>query len=71
MKKVRHPYIVELIEDIHLQKCIFLLLELVRGGDLYAFITESGYYLYLSYSNIMSVFQRIIVQNKRVSLATT
>ena len=45
MKRVRHPYIVELIEDIQIEKSIFLLLELVRGGDLYDFITESGYVL--------------------------
>ena len=42
MKKVRHPFIVELLDDIKSQQNIFLIIELVRGGDLYDFITESG-----------------------------
>ena len=42
MKKVRHPFIVELLDDIKSQQNIFLIIELVRGGDLYGFITESG-----------------------------
>ena len=55
MKKVRHPFIVELLDDIKSQQNIFLIIELVRGGDLYDFITESGmfqraYGLLLRYS---------------------
>ena len=50
MKKVRHPFIVELLDDIKSQQNIFLIIELVRGGDLYDFITESG------------MFQRVNVQ---------
>ena len=42
MRKVRHPFIVELLEDIKSTRSIFLVIELVRGGDLYDFITETG-----------------------------
>ena len=47
MKKVRHPFIVELLDDIKSQQNIFLIIELVRGGDLYDFITESGMFQWL------------------------
>ena len=42
MKKVSHPNIVRLIDSIHTPNSIFLILELVRGGDLFDTITETG-----------------------------
>lgn len=42
MKRVSHPNIVKLIDDIQTSTSIFLILELVRGGDLFDTITETG-----------------------------
>ena len=42
MKRVAHPNIVKFIDHIRTPNSIFIILELVRGGDLFDTITESG-----------------------------
>ena len=44
MQKVRHPYVVEFIDSMTSNRSVFLITELVRGGDLYDFITEAEDY---------------------------
>ena len=41
MRLCRHPNIVKLIEEFETIEHIYLVLELVRGGDLFDAITES------------------------------
>uniref|UniRef100_A0AAG5DHT1 non-specific serine/threonine protein kinase n=1 Tax=Anopheles atroparvus TaxID=41427 RepID=A0AAG5DHT1_ANOAO len=40
MKKLNHPYIIQLVHDIETIKNMYLVLELVRGGDLFDAITR-------------------------------
>uniref|UniRef100_A0A182VA07 non-specific serine/threonine protein kinase n=1 Tax=Anopheles merus TaxID=30066 RepID=A0A182VA07_ANOME len=40
MKKLNHPYIIQLVHDIETMKNMYLVLELVRGGDLFDAITR-------------------------------
>uniref|UniRef100_U5EQ26 non-specific serine/threonine protein kinase n=1 Tax=Corethrella appendiculata TaxID=1370023 RepID=U5EQ26_9DIPT len=40
MKKIKHPYIIELIQDIETINNMYLVLELVSGGDLFDAITR-------------------------------
>ncbi|XP_052865214.1 serine/threonine-protein kinase GL21140 [Anopheles cruzii] len=40
MKKLTHPYIIQLVHDIETMKNMYLVLELVRGGDLFDAITR-------------------------------
>lgn len=40
MKKLNHPYIIQLIQDIETMNNMYLVLELVRGGDLFDAITR-------------------------------
>ena len=44
MQKVRHPFVVEFIDSMTSHRSVFLITELVRGGDLYDFITEAEDY---------------------------
>lgn len=40
MKKLNHPYIIQLVQDIETINNMYLVLELVRGGDLFDAITR-------------------------------
>ena len=42
MKRLTHPNIVKFIDEIHSPKNIFIILELVRGGDLFDTIAETS-----------------------------
>ena len=42
MKRLTHSNIVKFIDEIHTPKNIFILLELVRGGDLFDTIAETS-----------------------------
>ena len=43
-QKVRHPFVVEFIDSMSSHRSVYLITELVRGGDLYDFITETEDY---------------------------
>ncbi len=44
MRLCRHPNIIRLVEEFETLENIYLVLELVRGGDLFDAITESVRY---------------------------
>jgi 5'-AMP-activated protein kinase, catalytic alpha subunit len=41
LKKLRHPYIIQLYEIIESKKSIFLIMECASGGELFDYIVKS------------------------------